>query len=174
MNRKDILAFVLVAALAGYGSAAQKNGKSGLVTLTMPDGSRVEAELALTPQAQTRGLMFKETMPDKAGMLFVFADDEIRTFWMKNTYVSLDIVFLDGDMKVRNVFHRVPRSNPSQPEAEVAKVSAPAKFVLELAAGKARKSRLQPGSVIKVYPPVAAVGGKRPRISTATTGAAGQ
>lgn len=154
---KNILAAVLVAAVCGYGRAAEKTRNSALVTLTMPDGSRVEAELALTPQAQERGLMFRENLPDNAGMVFVFKDDDSRTFWMKNTYITLDIVFLDGEMKVRNIFHRVPRSNPEQPEAEVAKVSARARFVIELAAGRAKKCGLKPGSVIKTSFPLVKV-----------------
>ena len=155
MNKK-LLAVLFVAALCGSGRAEEKSGGPGLAALTMPDGSVVQAELALTPQTQERGLMFRETLADDAGMLFVFKEDGPRTFWMKNTYVSLDIVFLDGNMKVRNIFHRVPRSNPEQPEIEVARVSAPAKFVLELAAGKAKKCRLKPDYVIKTPSPLIA------------------
>ncbi|HNW45363.1 MAG TPA: DUF192 domain-containing protein [Elusimicrobiales bacterium] len=152
---KTILAVVLLAAACGYVRAAEKNNKAALASLTMPDGSRVEAELALTPRAQAQGLMFREDLPENAGMLFVFNSDEVRTFWMKNTYITLDIVFLDANLKVRNVYHRVPRSAPDQPESEVAKVSAPARYVLELAAGKAKKCGLKPGSVIKAsFPPV--------------------
>ncbi|MCX5791192.1 MAG: DUF192 domain-containing protein [Elusimicrobia bacterium] len=148
----NLLAVFLAAVLCGNCCAEEKSGTPGIVSLTMPDGSVVEAELALTPQTQERGLMFRETLPDNAGMLFVFKEDGPRTFWMKSTYISLDIVFLDGNMKVRNIFHRVPRSNPEQPEIEVARVSAPAKFVLELAAGKAKKCRLKPDYLIKASP----------------------
>ena len=148
-NTRNILAALCVLFSCGYSGAADKLNTSPLVTLTMPDGSKVAAELALTPQSQARGLMFREELPDNAGMIFVFKNVEIRTFWMKNTFISLDIVFLDAGMKVQNIFHRVPRSSAEQPESEVAKVSAPAKYVLELAAGKARKCGLKPGSVIK-------------------------
>ena len=153
---KSVLAVVFAVFFCGYSCAAEKTKNPGFVSLTMPDGSIVEAELALTPQTQARGLMFREKLPENEGMLFVFKEDGPRTFWMKNTYISLDIVFLDGNMKVRNIFYRVPRSNPEQPEIEVAKVSAPARFVLELAAGKAKKCRLKPDLVIKTsYPPAA-------------------
>ena len=146
---KIIIMAVLVAFFCCSGGAAEKAVTAGLATLTMPDGSKVEAELALTGPAQARGLMYRESLAYNAGMLFVFQSQESRTFWMKNTYISLDIVFLDGDMKVQNIFHRVPRSVPGQPEQELSKVSAPARYVLELAAGKARKCGLKPGSVIK-------------------------
>jgi len=151
---KNILAAFFAAAACCYGWASENPRNSGRVTLTMPDGSRVVAELALTPQAQARGLMFRENLPDNEGMIFVFKDDAGRTFWMKNTYITLDIVFLDGEMRARNIFHRVPCSNPEQPEEEVAKVSAPARFVLELAAGRAKKAGLKPGSLIKTSFPL--------------------
>ena len=146
MKNQKIIAAFLLAILWGPGFA--ENPKNTAV-LTMPDGSKVEAELALTPQAQERGLMFRESLPDNRGMIFVFKDGGVKTFWMKNTYISLDIVFMDAGMKVTNVYHRVPRSNPEQPEAEVAKVSAPASYVLELAAGKAKKCGLKPDYVVK-------------------------
>jgi uncharacterized protein len=142
-------------AAAGPGLAAPHRA-----VLLLPDSSKIDAELAITPQAQERGLMYREKLGDDEGMLFVFREDAPRTFWMKNTYVSLDIVFLDADMKVRNIFHRVPRSYPDTPESEVARVSAPAMYVLELAAGRARKAGLRPGSVIKKPAPLPGKGKK--------------
>jgi hypothetical protein len=117
--------------------------------LLLPDGAKVTAELALTPEAQERGLMFRETLAADRGMLFVFPDGGIKYFWMKNTFVDLDMVYLDAAMKVVKVFHRVPRSAKEQPESEIARVSAPASCVLELASGVARAHRVRPGSVIR-------------------------
>ena len=94
--------------------------------------------------------MFRGELPRDGGMLFVFSGLEARSFWMKNTFIDLDIVFLDGELKVIRVFHRVPRSNPGQAESEVARVSAPAACVLELPAGAARAHRVKPGSKIKI------------------------
>ncbi|PIU18584.1 MAG: hypothetical protein COT18_10235 [Elusimicrobia bacterium CG08_land_8_20_14_0_20_59_10] len=127
---------------------------AGVTVLTMPDGSKVEAELALTPEVQERGLMYRKSLPFDRGMLFVFREGGVKTFWMKNTYIPLDIVFLNAGMKVRNIYHRVPRSDRGQPESQVAKVSAPASYVLELASGKARKCGLKPGFVIKSSVPL--------------------
>ncbi len=118
--------------------------------LTLPDGFRVRAELALTQEAQARGLMFREELPADGGMLFVFGGLETRSFWMKNTLIDLDMVFLDGDLKVTKVFHRVTRSARGQPESEVARVSATAACVLELPAGTARAHRVKPGSKLKI------------------------
>ncbi|OIN99348.1 MAG: hypothetical protein AUJ51_13050 [Elusimicrobia bacterium CG1_02_56_21] len=129
---------------------------SAEAALVLPDGFRVRAELALDPEAQSKGLMFRKELPGDRGMLFVFSKTEPRGFWMKNTFIDLDMVFLDGDLKVLKVFHRVPRSSAGQPESEVARVTAPAACVLELAAGTARAHRVKPGSKIKISFPLPA------------------
>lgn len=131
--------------------AAALNVPAGAASaiLKMPDGSKVEAELALTPQMQARGLMYRRELPEGKGMLFVFPEDGPRVFWMKNTFIPLDIVFLDAALKVRNVYHRVPASREDTPELEVAKVSAPAACVLELPSGSARRYGLKPGARIE-------------------------
>lgn len=66
----------------------------------------VVAEVASTPQAREQGLMFREALPDGTGMLFVFADPAIRGFWMRNTYLDLDIAFLDADYRVIEIHQR--------------------------------------------------------------------
>jgi len=123
--------------------------------LALPDGFRVKAELALTPEIQARGLMFREELPRDRGMLFVFGGMATRSFWMKNTYMDLDMAFLDADLKVLKVFHRVPRSRPGQSESEVARVSAPAACVLELPGRAARAHLVKPGAKLKIFFPPA-------------------
>lgn len=128
--------------------------------LVLPDGAQVRAELALTPEAQARGLMFRTALPRGRGMLFVFGDGGVKSFWMKNTLIDLDMVFLDAELKVLRVFHRVPRSRPDQPESEVARAVAPASLVLELPAGYARAHRVRPGAVLRISFPAASAGQK--------------
>lgn len=149
-----ILSALSAALLCGAALALRVPPGAGSAELILPDGFRVKAELALTAEAQTKGLMFREELARDAGMLFVFGGTEARSFWMKNTYIDLDMVFLDGDLKVLKVFHRVPRSRPGQPESEVARASAPAACVLELPAGTARAHRVRSGAKIKIsFPP---------------------
>ena len=118
--------------------------------ITLPDGFKVKARLALSPGEHSKGLMFVADLPQNTGMLFVFAEDGVKYFWMKNTFIDLDMVFLSGVMKAGRIFHRVPRSFEGQPEAEVARAGAPARFVLELAGGTARAHGLKPGSKLKL------------------------
>ena len=59
-----------------------------------PLGLNVNLEVARTPREQERGLMNREWIPENGGMLFVFPDDAIRSFWMRDTIVGLDLVFI--------------------------------------------------------------------------------
>lgn len=129
--------------------------------LLMPDGAAVTAELALTEEQHARGLMHRTQLPAGRGMLFVFHGPGMRHFWMKNTLIDLDMVFLDGDLKVLRVFHRVPRSSPGLPDSEVARVSGEAELVLELPAGYARAHGLRPGVKLRVSFPKAGTPAKK-------------
>ena len=151
MNKVSIsVAALLLALLCGPGVSLDIPKNASLALLTMPDGSIVKAELAITPQIRERGLMLRETLPNNRGMLFVFTEGGSKTFNMKNTYIGLDIVFLDSEMKISNIYNHVPSCGPDRPESEASKVSAPANFMLALASGKAVKSGLKPGYTIKV------------------------
>ncbi len=151
MSRNKLLPALLLPLLCAVGSGAFEippGAKEAL--LTFPGGFAVRAELALTREEQAQGLMFRNKLPGDRGMLFVFADGGEKLFWMKNTFIPLDIVMLDGGLKVLKIFHKVFPSRPGQPEAEVSRVSAPGRCVLELAGGTARKRGLKPGSVLKI------------------------
>ena len=160
-KNKLILAVLLAAAFCGYAAALKIPAGAGLAELVLPDGFKVTAELALTPAQQSKGLMFRPYLAPGAGMLFVFKDPGLKSFWMKNTIIDLDMVFLDADLKVVKVFHRVPRSRTDLPEEEIARASAPASCVLELAAGTARAHGLKPGSLIKISFPRLPAGTKK-------------
>lgn len=155
MKRNSLLLAAVLGALLCAGAAALRV-PAGAVSalLSLPDGFRVRAELALNSEAQAKGLMFREKLAADAGMLFVFGEGGVKSFWMKNTFIDLDMVFLDEDLKVVRVFHRVPRSFPEQPENELARATAPAYCVLELPAGTARAHKIRPGARLKVsFPP---------------------
>ena len=109
------------------------------------DGLRhvFDVYLATTPEQQRRGLMFVRELPERTGMLFVYEDAGIRSMWMKNTYISLDIVFARGDGTISSVIHDAkPLSLRSLSATE------PVRFVLELNAGVARRLDIGAGSQI--------------------------
>ena len=107
------------------------------------DGSRhtLDVYLALDYEQQRRGLMFVRELPDTTGMLFVYEDAGMRSMWMKNTYISLDIVFARADGTVSSVIHDTePLSERSLSAIE------PVNYVLELNAGVARRLKIAAGS----------------------------
>ena len=94
-------------------------------------------------QRQT-GLMHRESMKDDQAMLFIFDDVDFRSFYMKNTYISLDIIYFDADGKLISVQSRTePMSEASLPS------KAPAKYVLEVNAGLTEKLNLLIGDRIE-------------------------
>lgn len=104
-------------------------------------------ELALTPEAQAQGLMFRESLPDDAGMLFVYDRPDVRTMWMKNTSLSLDMLFIDPDGIVRRIIRdTIPLSSSM--------LIGPRNilYVLELRAGITRKLGIKAGDRIRNLP----------------------
>lgn len=110
---------------------------------------RFMVELAETQEKQALGLMFRESMPDDHGMLFLFPVESMRSFWMKNTKIPLDIFYFDEDLRLVSVSENTPPCRslrcPSYPS------TGPAKYVLELNAGKAAELAVQPGDQMELF-----------------------
>lgn len=98
-------------------------------------------ELAANPKDQERGLMYRKQLPPDEGMLFIFDSEEKRTFWMKNTYVALDIVFLDRSGTVVAI---APSAKPL--DETLIPSNVPAQYVLEINAGLAQQQGIKIGS----------------------------
>ncbi|MBI5804184.1 DUF192 domain-containing protein [Candidatus Pacearchaeota archaeon] len=72
------------------------------------DEKCVKVEVAKTPAERARGLMFRESLPENEGMLFVFPEENIYSFWMKNTLIPLEIIWIDENFKVVDIQKAVP------------------------------------------------------------------
>ena len=130
-------------ALAGLSSCEAKPPHAE-IQFTNSDGTSsptIEAELALSRSEQQLGLMYRKTLPENDGMLFVFAEEKPRSFWMKNTYLELDIIFLDKDLKVVSIAEK------AVPLTETPRASTgPAQYVLEVAGGRSKAWGIAAGS----------------------------
>jgi uncharacterized membrane protein (UPF0127 family) len=100
-------------------------------------------EIANTPQEQEQGLMYRRSMPDDHGMLFAFDQSEPLAFWMKNTPMPLDLVFVSSRGEVRAVRQGTPFST------DIISPNEPVRFVLELKAGIAEKAGISEGVVMR-------------------------
>ena len=108
---------------------------------------RFAVELAHTPEEHLRGLMFRENLADDAGMLFIHDHPGVRNMWMKDTPLSLDMLFLDPEGTIRHIVHdTVPLS--------LSAIISPdnTQYVLELRAGVARKLGIRAGDQVRGLP----------------------
>lgn len=119
------------------------------VNITLPNGQIIKARVADTPQKTEKGLMFVTQMPPEEGMLFVFDREEDHLFWMKNTLIDLDIIFIAPDKTVTGLHEQVPHSYTYTPDAEVATADGRGQYVLELNGGVSAKTGIEPGAILQ-------------------------
>ncbi len=112
----------------------------------LPNGKIITAELAITDEERARGLMFRKEIPEDYGMLFIFEREERHGFWMKNTLISLDIVWLDRNKRIVHIEERV-RPCKKEP-CKVYYPSKPALYVIELKEGKVKRENLKEGDLL--------------------------
>jgi uncharacterized membrane protein (UPF0127 family) len=104
----------------------------------------VEIEIADTEKKRNQGLMWRRSMPENAAMLFIFEREQPLSFWMKNTYISLDIMYVNQAMEIVSISEfTIPHSDASLPSR------APAKYVVEVNAGFSSKFGIKPGDRIE-------------------------
>jgi uncharacterized protein len=135
LGAAGLLAFALVAQTSGVAA-----GTDTIELQTETGAHRYTVELARTPQEKALGLMFRRSLPEDRGMLFLYGRPQLAGMWMKNTFISLDMVFIAADGRVHRIeTHTEPLST--------ALVSSGGEVVavLELNAGQADKIGLKPG-----------------------------
>jgi hypothetical protein len=105
---------------------------------------RVEVEVAATHEARTRGLMWRKELPAGKGMLFLFPQQEVQSFWMRNTLIPLDMIFITSDLRIAGIVSRaVPRTLQSR------SVGVPSQYVLEVPGGWAEQVGVKSGSPVE-------------------------
>ena len=112
-----------------------------------PEGgepARVDVEIANTPATIERGLMYREHLGSDQGMLFIFPDEAPRTFWMKNTLIPLDMIFISADRMVAGI---VENAEPLTTSPR--RIEAPSRYVVEVNAGWARAHEIEAGTTVR-------------------------
>jgi len=142
-------ALLLAAACAlSLPPAASAEGSRWAVAV-MPKGEEFSLEVAADDAARARGYMFREEVGGREGMIFVFDTMERHPFWMKNCRVRLDIIWLDALFRVVEIAHDLVPC-PEQGDCPSVIPKEPARYVLEVAGGTARKLGLKRNDPIVV------------------------
>jgi uncharacterized membrane protein (UPF0127 family) len=120
-----------------------------------PSGDEFMLELAVTPEQRRTGYMHRSAVGPGQGMLFLFGSDDIHSIWMKNCLVALDIIWLDQDFKVVRIASD-QQPCPVDGPCPSAYPFRPARYVLEVAAGRAAETGLRAGDTVIVLsdPPI--------------------
>ncbi|MEJ2377923.1 MAG: DUF192 domain-containing protein [Pseudolabrys sp.] len=138
-------AFALVGLLLAFGPARA----AGLHTLEIASKTGVHAfsvELADTPAARAKGLMLRKKLPDGQGMLFDFHQQQNVSFWMKNTLIPLDMIFIRGDGVISHI-----AENTKPLSTRLIPSDGPVLAVLEVSGGTCRRLGIAPGDRV-AYP----------------------
>ena len=123
--------------------------KHGELFLITPDSNdtiiSIDIEIADNEATREMGLMYRQTMPADMGMLFIFDSDEMRSFWMKNTYIALDLIFIDSNDEIVTIREH------NEPLIEWSIQSdAPARYVLEVNAGFCYEHMIKKGQTVRI------------------------
>lgn len=122
--------------------------KEGEVTFLKKESleiiTKIDVEVAVTPQERMQGLMYRSKMDENKGMLFIFEREELQSFWMKNTKISLDIIFIDSN-GIINTIHR----NTEPYSEESLRSKQPSRFVVEVNGGFCEKNHIKEGDLIE-------------------------
>ncbi|MBS1516560.1 MAG: DUF192 domain-containing protein [Bacteroidetes bacterium] len=122
----------------------KKEGELEFLSANSKDTIRkIDVELATNDDERMQGLMYRKSMDDNKGMLFIFDKEEEQSFWMKNTIMSLDIIYINSEFKIVKIYKgTTPFSENSLPSGK------PTKYVVEVAAGFTDRYKIKEGDKI--------------------------
>ena len=135
-----ISAVVAAAFCTWPGSRVQAASFQPLEIVTKSGVQVFSVEMATTEEEKTTGLMYRKELPDGKGMLFDFSPEQQVSMWMKNTFISLDMIFIRADGRILRI-----AENTEPQSTRIISSGGPAKGVLEVIAGTAKKYGIAPG-----------------------------
>ncbi|MBI1316370.1 DUF192 domain-containing protein [bacterium] len=154
---------VLIALMAGCDSASETDGKpkkeakksyepqfrkDGWLVFLNADQrdtlASIDIEVVQQPDELQFGMMYRMSVPENTGMLFFMPREELQSFWMRNTYVSLDILYINADKRIVSIVEKAkPLSDESLPS------KGPALYVLEVAGGYCAQHKIEAGHYVQ-------------------------
>ena len=115
--------------------------------VTFPDGFVVRVEVVADNERRAEGLMYRDRLEPGTGMLFLFPQDDFLAFWMKNTRIPLDMIFIDSQRRIVGIEENVPpcKFDPCPSYGP----DAMSRYVLEVSGGVAKQHNLKAGDVLR-------------------------
>jgi len=157
MDKSGLVCGVFILALTfGIGSCHSDPSDSQNSSAHKVDGPSVEiiatetpvlvkVEVARTPEQKQRGLMYRKRLDEDAGMLFIAPYERRQRFWMKNTFIPLDLIFIGAEFRIKGMIQ------DARPESEkMLFIDSPSKYVLEVNAGFCRRHGVKEGQKVKI------------------------
>ena len=132
------------ATVTGHTDASQPASQPAAGPAVVLNGARVQVSLARTEAERERGLMYVNYLPVDDGMLFIFDDEQLLTFWMKNTLIPLDMIFIHTDLTVAGVV-----ANAKPLSLDTRGVNEPSRYVLEVNGGWAAAHGVTSGTKVR-------------------------
>jgi uncharacterized membrane protein (UPF0127 family) len=139
-TRSWIALAAIIAAFALFSAGAQAASVQPLEIVTKSGVQVFSVEMATTEQEKETGLMHRKELPDGRGMLFDFSPEQQISMWMKNTFISLDMIFIRADGRILRI-----AENTEPQSTRIISSGGLAKGVLEVIAGTAKKYGIAPG-----------------------------
>ena len=144
-----IVVALMVISIRQLEKEVSSTSQSAMVTLHGNDGNpfAISAEVATTIEQLSRGLMFRTTLAQNEGMLFVFPHVATETFWMKNTLIPLDMIFIDENSTIVSIKHAVPCAKDP---CTLYNSGKPVKYVLEVNGNLTSRYEIKEGSKVEI------------------------
>jgi hypothetical protein len=143
-RRSSVLVILMFLGLPLLAAARAPAAEQGTLEIVTKSGVRpFSVELAVTDEERAKGLMFRKEIPEGYGMLFDFKQDQMVTMWMKNTYVSLDMIFIKHDGRIARI-----AENTKVLSEDIIPSGQPVRAVLEVVAGTAKKFGIAAGDKV--------------------------
>lgn len=129
-----------------------QEARNATITAIFTDGNDSLAELQLetaeTPEEKEKGLMGRKNLAEDSGMLFIWEDAQERNFWMKNTYIPLDMMFLTAEKSIRTIKEADPQPNVSEEDLRIYSSEGPAKYVIEAKQNFTDENNIEEGTQV--------------------------
>ncbi len=156
MNLRILLPVLLCWCVSVVGGPSESGERVLFGAASFPDGSHWSLELAVTPQQWITGYMYRKEVPDGTGMLFVYQEPGMHTIWMKNCFVSLDILWLSDKGQVLHIVEQAPPCDDPGADCPEYGPLFLSTYVLELPAGSVAAHGIRVNDRIELFLPEAA------------------